>query len=181
MNKNSAFLSQLVHNIAVMYDFPADINWSAEGFQCDLDDIDRAHNACAKAARLEQQHPLLTRGSLGDVSVRDGIEDSNGHISKYTNECIEGIEKRPFTNQTTKPAPQARIQTVSDKSQGRSSNAHYSALMTCFGLRRRIRVILVATGICVAAGLHAGAQERVKAPGAPCRGAVSPNLTTQCF
>jgi uncharacterized protein YecT (DUF1311 family) len=57
----------------------------------------------------------------------------------------------------------------------------YAALMTCFGLRRRIRVILVATGICVGAGLHAGAQERVKAPGAPCRGAGSPNLTTQCF
>ena len=94
MNKNRAFLSQLVHDIAVMHNLPAHVNRRAEGFQSDLHNVDRAHHPGAKAARLEQQHPLLTGGSPGVGTVRDGIEQSCSHIAQYTNRRIQTTGKK---------------------------------------------------------------------------------------
>ena len=53
MNKNRAFIRQLVHNIAVMNNFSAHVNRRAKGFQRDLDNVDRTHHTGAKSARLE--------------------------------------------------------------------------------------------------------------------------------
>jgi len=85
MNEDCALFRQLIDDIAVMDDFAADIDGSAEGFKSDLNNIDRAHYASAEASRLEQQDPLLRGGSLGVVSVRDGIKQGCGHITQYTN------------------------------------------------------------------------------------------------
>ena len=63
VDEDRALFRQLIHNIAVMDDFAAHINGRAEGFKGDLDDVDGAHHAGAKTARLEQQNPLLARGS----------------------------------------------------------------------------------------------------------------------
>ena len=90
MNKDRALFRQLVDDIAVMDDFAAHINGSAEGFQSDLHNVDRAHYAGAKASRLQQQDPFLSGGSLGVVSVRDGFEQGCGHITQYTNPANKG-------------------------------------------------------------------------------------------
>ena len=76
MDKDRALLCQLIHNVAVMHNLPPHIDGRAEGFESDLDNVDRADNAGAKASRLEQQDPFLTWGSPGVVTVRDGFKDS---------------------------------------------------------------------------------------------------------
>ena len=90
MNKNRAFIGQLIHNIAVMYDLAANIDGRTEGFKSDLHNIDRADDTGAEASRLEQQHPFLTWGSPGMVTVRDGFEGSRSHINSIPTVCIEG-------------------------------------------------------------------------------------------
>jgi hypothetical protein len=83
-----------------MHNLAAHVNGRAEGFQGDLYNIDRAHHSGAKASRLEQQDPFLTGGSLGVVSVRDGIKQRCGHISQYTKASTEGTaDKRYKKNQ----------------------------------------------------------------------------------
>src|ERR1035437_1558392 len=67
-----------------MHNFAANIDGRAEGFQCDFHNVNRAHHSSAKAARFEQQHPLLTRGSLGAVTVRDGIKQSCSHTASIS-------------------------------------------------------------------------------------------------
>ncbi len=79
MDKDRALFRQFVDHIAVMNDLAAHIDGRAEGFKSDLDDVDRAHHAGAEAPWLEQQNPLLTRGSPGGVTVGDGVEDSRSH------------------------------------------------------------------------------------------------------
>ena len=94
MNEDCAFFRQLIDDISVMDNFTADIDGSAEGFQSDLDDVDRAYYASAEASRLEQQDPLWGGGSLGVISVRDGIKQGCGHITQYTNlEILRTAEK----------------------------------------------------------------------------------------
>ena len=46
---------------------------------------------------------------------------------------------------------------------------------------RGMQVSVMTAALCAAACPPAGAQERMKAPGAPCQTAGSTNLTTQCF
>jgi len=62
-----------------MDDFPAHVDGGAEGFQGDLDDVDRAHHSGAEAARLKEQDSLLTGGSPGVGTVGDGIESGCSH------------------------------------------------------------------------------------------------------
>ena len=62
-----------------MDDFAAHVDGRAEGFKGDLDDVDGAHHAGAKTARLEQQHPFLAGGSAGGTVMGNGIEGSCGH------------------------------------------------------------------------------------------------------
>jgi hypothetical protein len=52
MHEDSALFSQLIHNIAVVNDFTANIDRSAEGFEGDFDDVDGANDSSTKAARL---------------------------------------------------------------------------------------------------------------------------------
>jgi hypothetical protein len=52
MHEDSALFSQLIHNIAVVNDFTANIDRSAEGFEGDFDDVDGANDSGTKAARL---------------------------------------------------------------------------------------------------------------------------------
>jgi len=79
VDENSALLGQFVHYIAVMHNFAADIDGSAEGFEGDFDNVNRTHHAGAKATRLEQQNPFLAGGSIGLATVQGGVEDSCGH------------------------------------------------------------------------------------------------------
>ena len=72
VDKDRALFRQLIHNIAVMDNFAAHVDGRAKGFKGDLDDVDRAHHSGAKAARLEQQHPLLTGGSARDDLIQLG-------------------------------------------------------------------------------------------------------------
>src|ERR1017187_3400778 len=72
-----------------MHNFPANIDGCAEGFQCDFDNVNRAHHSRAKSARLEQQHPLLTGGSLGAVTVRDGIKSSCSHTTSIPTAAVK--------------------------------------------------------------------------------------------
>jgi hypothetical protein len=76
-----------------MYNFAAHVDGRTKGLQSDLYNVDRAHHAGAKTARLQQQHPFLTGGSLGVGTVRDGIKQSCGHISQYTNASTAGTAK----------------------------------------------------------------------------------------
>ena len=64
-----------------MHNFAADVNGRAKGLQSDFDNVNGAHHASTKTARFEQQHPLLAGGSLGAVTVRDGVEDSCSHTA----------------------------------------------------------------------------------------------------
>ena len=84
VDKDRALFRQLVDHIAVMDDLAANVDGRAEGFESDLDDVDRAHHAGAEAPWLEQQDPLLTGGSPGGVTVGDGVEDSRSHIPIIT-------------------------------------------------------------------------------------------------
>src|SRR5580692_3211893 len=93
MHKDRSLFCQLIHNIAVMDNLPAYINRRAESLQCDLHNVNRAHHTGAKAPWLEQQDPLLAGGSLGLISVRDGVEDSCSHITQYSNRCTEKTAK----------------------------------------------------------------------------------------
>jgi hypothetical protein len=54
VHKDGALFGQLIHNIAIVDDLPANVDGSAEGFEGDLDDIDGADDSGAKAARLKQ-------------------------------------------------------------------------------------------------------------------------------
>ena len=53
-HENRAQLAQLVHHVLVVDDFLADIDRRTIEIQRDLDHIDRAHDAGAESARLEQ-------------------------------------------------------------------------------------------------------------------------------
>ncbi len=55
VHKDGAFGGQLVHNVAVMNDFLANIDGRAKGFQRDADNIDGANHPGAKASRLQQK------------------------------------------------------------------------------------------------------------------------------
>ena len=79
MDKDRALFCQLIHNIAVMDDFAADIDGRAEGLKSDFDDVDRADHAGAEAARLEQQHPLLVGDAARLATVESGVEDRGSH------------------------------------------------------------------------------------------------------
>jgi hypothetical protein len=69
MHEDRALFRQLVHNKAVMHDLPAHIDGRAKGVEGDLDNVDGAHHAGAKAARLEQQNTLLAGGLIGAAKV----------------------------------------------------------------------------------------------------------------
>ena len=56
-----------------------------------------------------------------------------------------------------------------------------SAAVCGIWFRRGMRVSVMTAALCTVACSAAGAQERTKAPGAPCKTAGSTNLTTQCF
>jgi hypothetical protein len=51
-----------------MNNLAANIDGRSEGIQGNLHHIDGAHHTSAKAARLEQENPLLFGGSLGVVA-----------------------------------------------------------------------------------------------------------------
>ncbi len=53
MNKDRAFFCQLVHDITVMDNFAANVNGRPKSFQGNFHDVDRTHNASAKASRLQ--------------------------------------------------------------------------------------------------------------------------------
>ena len=95
VDKDRAFFRQLVHNIAVMNDFTANIDWRAEGFESDFNDIDGTHHAGTKPSWFEQQNLLFTHGGVGRAVMRDGFNGNSSHISKYTNGRVKGTgEKR---------------------------------------------------------------------------------------
>jgi hypothetical protein len=121
-----------------MDDLAAHINRRSKGFQCDFDNVNRAHHARAKAAWLEQQHPLLTGGSLGVISVRDGFEDSCSHISQYTNRSMEKTAKKAGASPSPNQAP-IRPQRTSFQF---SASSHFGAGRRSFSAMRA-RDILV--------------------------------------
>ena len=67
-----------------MNDLAAYVNGCAKGFEGDFDDVDGTHHTSAEAARLEQQDSLLGGGRCGAVTVRNGFEDSRGHINSIS-------------------------------------------------------------------------------------------------
>jgi hypothetical protein len=52
-----------------MDDFATHIDGRAKGFQRDFYNVNGTHHTGAKAARLQQQYPLLAGGRLGVISV----------------------------------------------------------------------------------------------------------------
>ena len=53
VDKDGALAAQLIHNEAVMNNFLADVDWRAEGFEGDANNIDRPDYAGAEAARFQ--------------------------------------------------------------------------------------------------------------------------------
>ena len=90
VDEDRALFRQLVHHIAVMDDFAAHVDGGSEGLQGDFDDVDGAHHARAKAARLEQEDALLTGGSFAGITVGDGIKGSRSHYSIITMRMFPG-------------------------------------------------------------------------------------------
>src|SRR3954471_5966895 len=81
VDEDRALFRQLVHNITVVNDFATDVDGRAEGIEGNLYDVDRAHHSGAETAWLKQQNTLGGGGSSGAGTVRNGIEDSGGHIN----------------------------------------------------------------------------------------------------
>jgi hypothetical protein len=81
VDKDSALLRQLIHDIAVMDDFTANVNWRAKCLERDLDDVDGANHTCAEAARFEQKNPLLIGRSLAMSAIGDRIKRSGSHTT----------------------------------------------------------------------------------------------------
>jgi hypothetical protein len=79
MDKDSTLFRQFIHNIAVMDDFTAHVNWRAKCLERNLDDVDGANDACAEAARFEQKNPLLIGRSLAIGAIGDRIKRSGSH------------------------------------------------------------------------------------------------------
>ena len=81
VDKDSALLRQLIHDIAVMDDFTTNVNWRAKCLERDLDDVDGANHTCAEAARFEQKNPLLIGRSLAMSAIGDRIKRSGSHTT----------------------------------------------------------------------------------------------------
>ena len=56
LDEARAFGLQTFHDMLVVHDLVTHIDWRAEFLQRPLDDLDRAHDAGAKAARLGEYH-----------------------------------------------------------------------------------------------------------------------------
>jgi hypothetical protein len=78
-----------------MHNLATHIDGCSEGVQSDFHNVDGAHHARAKAARLQQQHPFLAGGCFDVGTVGDGIKGRSRHIPKYTNRCIEKTGNPP--------------------------------------------------------------------------------------
>ena len=77
-----------------MHNFATDVDGRAEGFKGNLHNVDGTHDTGAETAWFEQQHPLLAGGSLCGTVIGSGIEDSCGHMDKYTNGGVETIGEK---------------------------------------------------------------------------------------
>ena len=106
MDKNRALFRQLIHNIAVMDNLAAHVDGRAKGFQSDLDNVDRAHHAGAKAARLEQQHPLSDWGkSRRGYRSRWNQAELWSHPPVYQPSDLNASKVSPEVHATTTPQP----------------------------------------------------------------------------
>ena len=61
IHKNRPRRAQLVHNVFVMYDFLADVDWRTIQVQRNFDNINRADHACAKATWRKKNDFLIRR------------------------------------------------------------------------------------------------------------------------
>jgi hypothetical protein len=83
VDKDCALLGEVGHNIAVMNNLFANIDRSAKGLQCYLNNIDRTHNAGTEAAWLKKENPFSFRfdAASGYGSV---VKGGCSHVSQYT-------------------------------------------------------------------------------------------------
>src|ERR1019366_3056120 len=65
-DKDRAHFAQLVHDVFVMDDFFADIDWRAVQVESDLDHINGSDDAGAEAAGLQEVDLLVSMGVRGD-------------------------------------------------------------------------------------------------------------------
>jgi hypothetical protein len=64
VDEDRAFFRQLIDHKAVVDDLPANVNGRAKGVEGDLDNVDGANHAGAKAAGFEQKDALLAGGAI---------------------------------------------------------------------------------------------------------------------
>ena len=83
IDEDCALLCQVRHDIAVMHNLLANVDWRAKGIEGNLHDIDSPHNAGAEAPRLEKKDPLGFRSAAALV-YRDVLKCGCSHVYKYT-------------------------------------------------------------------------------------------------
>ena len=55
IDEDGALGCKLIDHVAIVNNLFAHVNWRAEGFKSDADNIDGAHDSGAKASRLQQK------------------------------------------------------------------------------------------------------------------------------
>ena len=75
VDEDGTLAAQVVHDELVVHDLVAHINRCSEALQCTLDDLDRAFDARAKAARVGEQDFLVVHSFVSVGPVRSGDAD----------------------------------------------------------------------------------------------------------
>jgi hypothetical protein len=79
VDEDRAFLGQLVHNIAIVDDFAANVDGRSEGLEGDANDVNGTYDTRAEATGLEEQHALFCGGSASLTAGGGWIQGGCGH------------------------------------------------------------------------------------------------------
>jgi hypothetical protein len=85
VDKDGAFFSEFVDNVAIVDNLAAHVDGGAEGFKSDFNDVDGANYTGAKTARLKKKNALPISWIVALGVIGDGIERGYRHIDEYTN------------------------------------------------------------------------------------------------